>query len=68
MSKPFEPTATCQLLYLYVKTMKESQVYVTIYQPLMQKGTLLKMYEKLSPPKKAYFFLPSPHYFKPQVG
>lgn len=55
MSKPFEPTATCQLLYLYVRSMKESQVCVSIYQPFTQKGILLKRYEKLSPKKKLIF-------------
>lgn len=55
MSKLFEPTAICQLLYLYVRSMKESQVYVSIYQPFIQKGTLLRTYEKLSPKKKLIF-------------
>lgn len=55
MSKPFEPTATWLLLNLYVKSMKESQVYVTICQPFTQKGTLLRMFKKLPPKKKLIF-------------
>lgn len=35
--------------------MKESQVCVSIYQPFIQKWTLLRMYEKLSPKKKLIF-------------
>lgn len=54
--KPFEHTSTCQLLYLYVKSLKEPQVGVTIYQPFTEKVTLLRMYEKLFP-KKSLFSL-----------